>query len=374
MLTREQISGLLNRSWNGNGPILSVYLDVDQGKARNLNRGYLAALKSLEKEIVYSPPNRETKDAWQRTLKRVHELVENLDVHGKSAVFIGREDDFWHEQVPAPLHEAAYAGCVPYVRHLIEALDEYGRYGIVLTDRAHSRIYTFHLRSLELSETWVATDPVNRAAAAGRDQMWSQASNQRRAEEHARAHMKEVTGEVQRLIREQGLQRIVLAGPPEGVAELKHEFDEQTQSRVIGQLSLPVDAPVEDIRQAARNVVEGHEREEESALVDALLGAASNGGKGVIGPEATAKAASQAKIGTLAYTAAPDWDEAAIEAARDALAAVTAKPVSASPKEVLECFVQQVWSTGGTVEEVRGEAAELLNHKAHGIGGVLRFS
>ncbi|MGW8179142.1 MAG: hypothetical protein ACWGQW_10310 [bacterium] len=47
MISWKDLEGLLAFETESSSPILSVYLNVDQSRAVNLNRGFEAALKSL---------------------------------------------------------------------------------------------------------------------------------------------------------------------------------------------------------------------------------------------------------------------------------------------------------------------------------------
>src|SRR5712672_3434848 len=72
----------------------------------------------------------------------------------------------------------------PYVRPLLELIDEHERYGVVLTDREHARLFSIFLGELEEHQEVFARADVTHVKTSGTDHMRSQMNIQRKADLH----------------------------------------------------------------------------------------------------------------------------------------------------------------------------------------------
>lgn len=380
MLTKTELSELLSIDGNPDSPILSIYLDIDQSNMANLNRGFEVALKNLLAQCEKTIPA-EAQKAFRDDVKKTMEFVLNYTPQKKTLVMFcdASAGYFWQRSIKVPIQSQCYWERRPYVRPLIEAHDEFERYGLILTDRAHARLFTIALGEIEENKEALAEADVKRFDATGSDRALSQATFQRNADEHAKSHLKNVAALMERLAEEHRFDRLILAGPKEAVAKLQELLSLQLQKRVIGTLSLPMIAKDQEILDAANEFVTTFERNEEKLTVNKLITAAAKQQQAVVGLSPTVEAAVEGRIMSLVYSDdlpedSPEWHEGKsryceIQEASRAKADADVE----SPNDLMEWLVARVARDGGHVEHVRDGAAEMLVKDAKGIGAFLRF-
>lgn len=380
MIRRQEITELLTHSETENSPILSVFLNVDQRQAVNLNRGFLSALKGVLKEIEVKLSSNQEKKEFQQNAEQVIEFISVYEPHGKSLVLYcnASKGVFWHRDLHVPLQTRAHWQSDPYVRPLFEVRDEFERLGVILTDRAQARLFTVVLGEIEENREALADAEVRKFDASGSDQMRSQMNFQRKSDEHARWHLKNVAQLMDRLADQQRFDSLILAGSVEALSELKGLLSERLKKRLVGVLSLPIDAAESRILEEVLRLQAEAERAGETSLVERLLTAAAKDYQAVIGLRATLQAAQQGRIRELVYA-----DGFSSEGGRclecDLLlqnhsercpdCEGKVQPVD----DIVERVLEKVVRDGGKVEQVRGEAAATMIDSGGGVGAILRF-
>lgn len=202
-------------------PVLSLYLNVDQADPRNLKRGYEVSLRNLLRGIEQALASKADKDDFREDAAAVMAFIAEYRPQGKCiALFCDASEKFlWHRNLCVPVMETARWDPRPHLRPLIEARDEFGRCAIVLTDRAHARLFIVFMGEIEETIELLAQTNVKRFAGPAKDQEWKQDILQRKADEHARQHLKNVAETMARLADTKRCDRLILAGPPEATAD-----------------------------------------------------------------------------------------------------------------------------------------------------------
>ena len=95
----------------------------------------------------------------------------------------------------------------PHLYPLARLHDQYCRYAAVLIDNQHAHLFVFGLGRLLAKEELTGTK-TNRTATGG----WSQARYQRHVDNFHLQHYKEVVEALDRLAKDEELDKIVLAG------------------------------------------------------------------------------------------------------------------------------------------------------------------
>jgi peptide chain release factor subunit 1 len=380
MITRAELEELLQYPSKPDNNVLSVYLDVDQGKAENLNRGFAVRLKNLLREVEAGLDEGQ-KAHFREDVARLNAFIAEYSPQGRwLAVFCDASQDyFWQRSLRVPLKDSARWQPKPYLRPLIEARDEYERCGVVLTDRSHARLFTVYLNEVAEHEGAFAELDVRRFDASGKDRILSQMSHQRKSDSHARAHLKHVAEITERTADKEGFDRLVVAGHTEAVHELERLLSERLRKRYIGTLALPVTAASQQVLDETLGIESNYERKEEKELVETLLTIARKNNNAVLGLKDTLRAAVEGRIHRLVYT---QGYEAPGSECPQCATLLTSENGQVCPhcgaalvplSDVIEPLVQLAAKTGDGVEQVREEAAGLLRHEAGGIGAFLRF-
>lgn len=383
MISRKELLKLVEYPPNPESPVLSVYLNVDQSQAVNLNRGFEAALKSVL-QGVQERLKKETsaaEKAFLQDAQQVTQFVAAYEPRARSLVIFSdaSEEFWWWRELEIAVENQAHWTPTPYVRPLLEARDEFERCGIILTDRARARLFTFFMGEIEEHREALAQQDVRRFDASGSDQMRSQMRFQRKAQEHAHLHLKNVAEQMDRIADEKRFDRLILAGPAKTTSELRQLLSDRLQKRVIGSVSLPIDADEKQILEAVRELEGRVERASEERLVENLITAAAKNGQAVTGIQPTLEALQQGRIRMLVYAdglrpqglSCPECGALLSRVERDTCPYCSHKLVAV--EDLLEKVVERVVGDGGQVEQVRDKAAIRLKNSCDGVGAFLRF-
>ncbi|RTH32009.1 peptide chain release factor 3, partial [Thermus scotoductus] len=169
MIGKEEIRRIKETLAIAEGPILSLYLDINPAKPENANRAYALRAKDAMKALGVP----------QDLQDRVLEVLKNQVLEAKTAVFFAKDKLFETLllQVELPLVSSlkttflgekesrfltdgalAHYG-EPFLLPLIYALDEYERYGVVYLDQERWRVFEIFLGEIqEVGDAFLALD------------------------------------------------------------------------------------------------------------------------------------------------------------------------------------------------------------------------
>ena len=146
----SQIEGLIRRQ-SSHHPVVSLYLNVTPPRdvATKLTSLLHAASVELGQREDYS-------EDQLRDIDHVFDMLKDRVRHAASfertrlLVIFASGDGLWREfQLPIALPSLMIVENVPYVRPLTMLLDEFERYGVVVTDSAKARIFILSMGDLE---------------------------------------------------------------------------------------------------------------------------------------------------------------------------------------------------------------------------------
>ena len=380
MVSRKDLRDLLALESDSTSPVLSVYLNVDQSQAINLNRGFESVLKSLLQKAERGIGSEEGKKGFSEDAKGVVSFVSDYEPEAKSVVVFhdASRDFLWHRNFEVEFPNSVHWQHRPYIRPLVEARDEYERYAVILADRARARHFVVAMNAIEEILESQAEADVRKFDASGTDQIRSQMSFQRKADEHARWHLKNVAERMEKMAERYKFDRLVLAGTQEVVSELKNLLADRLRKSVVGTISLPIDAGIAEILEETIALQKHHERANEMELVQNLFTAAAKNQLAVIRLNAVLEAALDGRIRVLVYS--EKYSSQGSEC--QGCGALFPSHLKKCPRcdgevleveDLLESLAVRIVSDGGLVEQVRGDAADELTTKAGGVGAFLRF-
>ena len=302
MIGREDLEQLIARPEQQGSQVLSVYLQVDQSQASNRNRGFesvwINLLRSLQGKL-----KAEEKERLTPCSEKVRDFLSSYQPKARALViFCDAEDGFfWQKETQTPLASSIHWERKPYVRPLLEASDEFERYGVILADRARARLFTVSWGQIEeLRETTAEAD-VRHAKTSGSDHMRSQMQFQRRAQSHAHQHLKEVVETMEQMAQRHHFDRLLLAGPVEATSELLALLSPQLKRKVVATMTLPVDSSRHLVLTRTLRTEEQAERAGEGELVEHLLTSAAEKDRAVVGLAATLESLQEGRIRVLVY-------------------------------------------------------------------------
>jgi peptide subunit release factor 1 (eRF1) len=285
-------------------------------------------------------------------------------------------DPPWLRALNVPVRSQAHWGSTPYLRPLVEALGDYERYGVVLSDKARARLFTIFLGVIEEERDAFNPEPVKHVASTGSDQARTM-NLQRRSEEHARSHLRHVAEMLDRMERSRGFDRLILGGAAESVHQLRRLLAKRLASRIVGTVNLPVEASTQQVLAETLSLEKQAQRDRQQREMEELLTSSAKGERAVAGLQPTLDALRDGRVWRLLYV--EDLALAGHECPNcGSLFDGSAEPCALCGKatrpieDLVERMAEAAQDTGAHVEPVGGAAAEQLR-EVGGVGAFLRF-
>jgi peptide subunit release factor 1 (eRF1) len=360
------------------GRVLSVYLDVDQSRAVNLNRGFVSAFEANIKEIGRGFEEEYEQRDFDGCAAEVRNLLSRYEPRARGLVIFTRSTGWtWFRELNVPVETHVRWGQTAYVQQFLEALDEFQTYAIAVVDRSQGRIFTVKLGNIEKQAEIHAPGQVSHIKTTGTDHLYSQSHLQRKADEHALSHLKRVVELLEHVAQFTPFKRVVLAGSTEATSELFRLLPKAMRRQVIASAVLPANASERDILEQAMVLACRAERTEEIEKAETLITAAAKRQKAVAGLADTIQALNEKRVRELVYAEGffttggicePCHAIFRSSAMNCEFCSMPVKPVD----DLIEAAVDSALAKGATIEQLRGEAAEKLK-TAGGIGAFLRF-
>jgi peptide chain release factor subunit 1 len=382
MILYEDIRQLQHYSSGPDSLILSLYVNVDQSNAANLNRGFETNIEGLFRQAgVNAGENHNANDGnkqrFEAECRRVREFLSAYVPKGKALVVFSdsKQDFWWQRDLQVELPTGARWSSQPWVRPLLEVIEETDRFGVVLIDKHRARILAADASGIE-QQAEIVSDVPNKHATTGTDHIWSQGQMDRDHTKHVQWHAKRVTDELALVVDRLKLSRIVIGGPVEATSVFTSALPKRFQQMIIGTITAPVDAGHDRLAAELRVVQERAEHEDEAKLVDAMITAAMKGDRAVLGVPGTLSAIQEGRVYKMVV--ATDFRVAGKECSSchvlvsegDEKCAFCGGRLEAAP-DLINRASRCVLDKGGKVQLVNGDAAAKLGDA--GLGAVLRF-
>ncbi len=318
--------------------------------------------------------------AFQTASERVADFVARYSVGARGLIVIFDTSDgfLWNREVDFPAQNQIRWGKEVFIQPLAVAIDEYEGVGIVLVDRATVRLFTMSLGAIDehIREEFDRTK-IRHTKTTGMNRLGSASHLQRKAEEQVRSNLRHVVKDIDWMLAQHGVRRIILAGSPQVTAKLHKILPKRLASEVIGTVDIAISATIEEVRKVSVPVAQKFEWETEKALVRDLVTEAAKAGRAVVGLGHTLHALNQGRIWQL--ICADGFHSPGYECSRcAALFSVESTSCSfcGSPlyriDDVVHRAVDRAVRKGARIKVIRSEEAESALMNAGGIGGFLR--
>ena len=371
VLTREQIEQLENFDVQ-DACVLSLYLS--QPPASQVEHSYKTVFQDLVHEM------RDRLDEPQRSqftaeVNRITDWLEARQPQGKSlAVFSCAPRGLWQaHDLAVDLADHLAFQSRPYLEPLLDVLDEYERYAVVLVDKEKARLFTVFLGAIEESQALRDFVPGKHDKGGP-----AQANFQRHHDAHVYRHLKRVAEYLAEIFRRRPFDRLILAGPEEATSELKRLLPRALAHRLVATSPGEIFATPAEILERTLEIERQVERSVEQRLLDELFERAAAGARATYGVRQTLDALWLGKVQTLvvAEGVRAEGSEcsncARLEPGSLAECPACAHPMVCVP-DLMERAVERALDQAGSVEVVHGEAARHLHESGGGLGAFLRY-
>lgn len=338
---------------------LTLYLNVDNATPEN--QALIPAWRIYAKNKLFefeSFAKSQTR-AWGDLRTRVERFIEQYSPSSKGLALFAWGDDLQTVELPFAVENAATFGNAR-IAPLLWVLDEYEPYLIVLVDQEEARFFMAQLGSIGFREgievdieqydfkerTYAANpNPVGGGNAvhggSGQD------DHAAMLDEHRTRMYRQVATALQAYVQQHGIRRFILGGAEQSAHAVKNLLPQKLQDTIVAVMNIPLRATLPEIFEQAQPKAIDHERQEEMQIVQEVIDFAKARGRGALGKAQVDEALTMQRVELLILP----WADGQSNGAGGDL----------RPDLPLKAF-----ASGGSVELVHGEAAELLKRE----GGV----
>src|SRR3954466_10559244 len=280
-------------------PVLSLYLNAepDQHGKDDVDRFLRGELTARGRTFE---PHSADRESYDRDIERIQSWVrDNLrpSANGVAIFACSGQDDFFEAvQLEAPVKEhRLYVYNQPQLYELARITDAYPRYAAVVLDSQLARIFVFALGGT-VGEAKVEGDPVKGHQAGG----WSQARFQRHVGNQRQQHVKDTVAALDRIVREEEIGHIVVAGDEVIVPVFHEELPKHLQEKLVEDvLRLDIRTPEQEVLKATLDAISSDDRREDADQARRAIEGYRAGGLGVAGLGPTFSALIRGQVSDL---------------------------------------------------------------------------
>ncbi len=354
-------------------PVISLYLSlsVNQNGREDYQQFVRKVFRDRARALPEQSPERESYD---KDVERIQDYLENNDDTSAQAIAIfASSGSELFEVIPleAPIAEhALFISSVPHLYPLARVIENYPRYAAVMLDTNKARIFVFGGESER--EEKVVGEKTRRSSQGG----WSQARYQRRADNFHLLHIKEVVDTLARIVRDEEIQHVVVAGAEVAMPILREQLPKDLAEKIV-EIGPHEDSETGTFLERTLAALREKDAETDAEKVRELLDAWKSGGLGVAGPEATLSALQLGQVDELIITASPDVlkkvQKLPDDAAPGDVQVVTSNPAAAGDEDQLKLSDELITRAQQTAARIRFIEDASLLADVGGVGALLRF-
>jgi peptide chain release factor subunit 1 len=356
-------------------PVLSLYLDMQPNEhGRDQFEPFVRKIMSeRQRTFATGTPARQSFDA---DVDRINAfLSDSVDrsANGLAIFACHGADLFETMQMNAAIDDHwLFVGPVPHLYPLARLTDRYPRYAALLVDTNAARLLVFSLAQTE-SEREVKNAKTRKTSMGG----WSQARYQRHLDNFHEQHMKEVVDVLDRVVREESINHIVIACDEVARPLLMQELPKHLAAKIVDLVRLDIKTPEHEVLQETLDALRANEAKTDQEHVDAMIDAWRGSGLAVAGPEDTLEALQMGQVDELLISANPatlrraEWmPPGTTPGAVDVETSAPSADVDSERLKLADELVTKAHATGARIRFI--ESPDLL-FEVGGVGALLRF-
>ena len=370
-------------------PFFSIYINAEAGQ--NGRDTYPIWLKTeLSDEEQKYKDDEDELGRFAALTERINNFVENEADPSANGIAIfaslGEGDYFEVVQLDVPFPESRFhSSDRPHIFPLARAVHENPRYAVLWADKNKADIYVFggetRIRSDVDAQSKVESieNEVTSGTSAGG---WSQQRFQRRRENFALQHAKEVVAELEEVMKKYSVEHLIIAGDEETILPvIGPELSKPLEDKLIGSVSIADYQSEDEIREKTLDVVTTEmatlQMKEVERVNDATKAAAK---LGTLGVEDTLRALANGQVEELVIASNIDSIDYSKKKIKKILneyepgddTAPTDATVNVSDAaEIADQLVMRAINTAAKIMFVKDDS---LLEEAGGVGSILRFN
>lgn len=356
------------------GYFVSLYLNVDP--MFNAKGDYMVHFKNMMKNTI------ETMDkAVYKVVKHDLERIENYVISNKRmfrkglALLSSAGNAFWKEyNINVPVKNELIVDKTSYTKPLMDILDNYQRYTVLLVDKESARIFTVHLGEI------VEYGEVHTPAIPGKHKKggWfalSQNHYERHIDYHVGMHLKDVVEKLESFLSGEYIGRLIIGGSDEAVSMVKGMLHKNILDKTIGTAKVEMFAKSDEVLRRVDPIISAYEKKKEEETVESLIAKALKNENAVLGLDSVINALQEQRVMKLVF--AKDYKASGYNCGSCnylSVQKIDSCPFCNSRMEAVDYMVDLACQKAiqqNALIEVVSESKKLLD--AGGIGAFLRF-
>jgi len=280
------LENVLNFESAGGANVISVYLNTEPNETGKKDHDVFLR-KQISEHGAVIPEDSPERQAYDAAVEKITSFVEKIDNSTRGVavyVTVGSDELFEAFEFAVPFEENLFdiAGR-PHLYPVIRLIEQHPPFLVVAADTNKAHIYAFK-RGHTLDRQDITNQTTSRSEAGG----WSQMRYQRRIDGFHQAHAKEVITEVEKIVRDEKIDQVVLCGDESVIIPmLKEELSKELSEKIVGTLSHNVDTPESEIMEAASALLREKDAELDREKIAGLVEQDYDRGLGVTGVETT---------------------------------------------------------------------------------------
>ena len=270
-------------------------------------------------------------------------------------------------QLDAPIQQhRLHISELPHLYPLARVIDQYPRYVALLADTNAARLFVFDLGKVKASEE-LQSPKLSRTQVGG----WSQMRYQRHVDNYYLHHAKEVVEMLDRVVREEAAEHIILAGDEVIIPLLREHLPVHLQEKVIDILRLDIRTPEHEVLRETLEALREHNLQSDAEKVRQLLEDYRAGGLAVVGFSDTRRALEQGQVDELLLSASTREIHADGDGFAEEVIPLD-QTISGEARHLLaaDLLVSRARNTGAQVTFIEDSA---LLADLGGVGALLRY-
>jgi peptide chain release factor subunit 1 len=297
-------------------PVISLYLDGRANEHGKHDFGTFVRKQLAGRARTYAPHS-EARDSFDEDFVRIERFLENEFKPSTQGLAIfacaGAHDFFEAEQFEVPFERnQLFLYDRPHLYPLARLIDQYRRYAVVLADTNRAKIMVF-AAGQAIDRQDIKNVKTKRSQVGG----WSQSRYQRHLENYHLHHAKEIVEILERIVRDEAIDSVILAGDEATVIPiLREQMGKELSEKVIDVLSLGIDTPEHELFEQSLEAFHRHDTLSDLQKVERLMNEYRADDLGVAGVPETLAALSNGQVEEMLLTkSAGDltYDESEVE-------------------------------------------------------------
>ena len=357
-------------------PVISLYLNAQADSTGRDNFG-LFVRQELTNQAETFGPHTPARESFERDVERINNYLAKEVRPSANGIVVfacaGAGDFFEATQLDVPIERnRLFVYHQPHLYPLARLMGQNPRYAVLLADTNSAQIFVF-MRGQMIDHEEVQNPKTKRTQVGG----WSQMRYQRHTKNYHLHHAKEVIDALDRVVREDKVEKIILSGDEETIIPLlREQMPKHLTEKIVDVLNLSVKSPEHEVLEATMQAMRVHQATDDAEKVKQLLDEYRADGLAVVGVAATLAALSNGQVEELLISATMRgirYDERQVEKVMAAYAQGGTTPAAeaSEPRTVADELVRRAEQMSSA--RVTFIEDESLLASAGGAGALLRY-